>query len=72
MGLGKPRSKYGKVVDANRITQEEIVKETRLGKNTVSRACSDDSVALNRSTKRMLSDAVKKLTGKNVSDSDFW
>lgn len=70
--IGKPRSKFGKFLDANRITQDEIVKESGVNKDTVSRACSAKGEPIRGISQKRLVDAARKLSKKPVYEDDFW
>ncbi|WP_054955061.1 hypothetical protein [Paenibacillus dakarensis] len=72
MGLGKQRSKFGAYIDRKRIPQERIREETKLGRDTLTRVCSNSAYYPNGTTMRKLVAAVRKLTGENVSVDDFW
>lgn len=71
-GLGKHRSKYGRFLDKHDITQEEVVKKSKLNRDTVSKACTDDDANLRTITKRSLTKAARDLSGRHVEDSSFW
>lgn len=70
-GLGKKRSKFGMFLDENGIEQERVREVSKLGKDTLTRVCSTDTYP-NGKTMKALLDAVRKLTGKNVGQDDFW
>lgn len=69
-GLGKPRTNFGKWVDKNGLTQNEIAKEAKIGKNTISNMCSDPQYRPKIETWVKVKRALKKL-GHNV-DKDFF
>lgn len=71
-GLGKPRSKFGKFVDSNGISHGELVKQSGVSKDTVTKACSDDNYPLREITMNALVTAVRRITGKLVYKDDFW
>lgn len=71
-GLGKHRSKYGRFLDDHDISQEEVRRVSRLNKDTVSKACVEDHPIMRDITKRSLAAAASTLSGKPVSESDFW
>lgn len=70
-GLGKPRSKFGKFLDRNSITQEEFAKESGVNKNTISRIAKSTD---NRPSMKNASKIVRTLkkNGYNVDYDDFW
>lgn len=71
-GLGKSRSKFGRFLDRHGISQEELRKVSNRNKDTITKACTDDDPNLRDITKKSLTAAVQKLTGKNVKKEDFW
>ncbi len=70
--LGKTRSRFGEFLDQNGIKQEAILKESGLNRETVTKACREADPKLRGITKQALVDAIKKLTGKSVTQKDFW
>lgn len=42
-GLGKRRSKFGKFLDKNGISQQDVVRESGVNRGTVSRICQGDA-----------------------------
>ena len=71
-GLGKKRSKYGAFLDQNRIKQEDVVKLSKLSRETVSKACNENKPPARTITRNALLDALFKLSGKKMSQDDFW
>ncbi|MGY0692595.1 helix-turn-helix domain-containing protein [Virgibacillus sp. FSP13] len=70
-GLGKPRSKFGKFLDKNSITQEEIAKESRVNKNSISRIAKDDDNTPSMKNGSKIIKALRK-AGYDVEFDDFW
>jgi len=70
-GLGKPRSRFGKWLDRNGITQEELSRESGVNKSTISRICSGDAF---KPSIRSAAKIIKALRnrGKDVTMDDFW
>jgi putative transcriptional regulator len=70
--LGKKRSKFGKFLDNNGISQQEVVKKSGVSKGTISRICQvhNDGPTLKNAQKVIK--ALRELTGKNVDYDDFW
>lgn len=68
---GKPRSKFGKFLDDNGISQGELAKEAGVNKDTVTKACST-SGDLRGVSKGKLIKAAKKLSNKPIYEDDFW
>lgn len=71
MRLGKKRSSFGKWLDKNRITQEEIRSLSKVNKNTITRICSDPDYIPAGKTMIKLIKALRK-QGYNVDIDDFW
>jgi putative transcriptional regulator len=70
-GLGKPRSKFGQWIDRKGISQEWIVKNCGVDKNTVTKLCGNSDYKPNGSTRgRVITGLQKK--GYNVYEDDFW
>lgn len=70
--LGKKRSKLGEFLDKHGVTQGELIRESRISKNTLTKLCREDDPNIRGITKQALIDAIKSLTKKNVKDTDFW
>lgn len=70
-GLGKQRTKLGKWLDSKGISQEWLVKKTKLSRTTISSACSDVEYDLSGSTMRKILEALRS-EGYDVKVSDFW
>lgn len=71
-GLGKKRSKLGRFIDRRGITQEELRKAAGIDKETASRICSGDSVAVRSITKNRIVGTLRRLTGEDVNVADLW
>jgi transcriptional regulator with XRE-family HTH domain len=70
--LGKRRSKFGKFLDKNEISQQEIVEKSGVSRGTISRICQDNlNVPKLKNAQRIIK-AVREITGKNVDYDDFW
>lgn len=70
-GLGKPRSKFGKWLDKQGISQEELARESGVSKSTISRLCSGDAFAPSMKNASKIVKALRK-RGKKVEYDDFW
>ncbi|MCV9884688.1 helix-turn-helix transcriptional regulator [Metabacillus halosaccharovorans] len=70
-GLGKPRSKFGKWVDKMGLTQNDIAKSAKVGRQTVSNICSDKNYVPKISTWTKIEKALKSL-GYKVKRDDFF
>lgn len=71
--LGKKRSKFGKFLDKNNITQQDVVKKSGVSRGTISRLCQpeyEDGPTVKNANKIIR--ALRDLTGKNVDYDDFW
>jgi putative transcriptional regulator len=71
-GLGKPRSKFGKFLDKHGIKQQDLVRESKVNKGTISRLCQGDSFQPSMKNASKLVKALKKLSNKSVDYDDFW
>ncbi|ARK31870.1 helix-turn-helix domain-containing protein [Halalkalibacter krulwichiae] len=63
-GLGKPRSKFGKKLDKEKISQLELEKEANLSRGTISKLCNDDSYRPKYVTESKIKRALAKLGAK--------
>ncbi|RDU35488.1 transcriptional regulator [Neobacillus piezotolerans] len=71
--LGKKRSKFGRFLDKNELTQQEVVKRSGVSRGTISRLCqpeSEDGPTMKNASKIIR--ALRDLTGKDVHFEDFW
>lgn len=71
--LGKKRSRFGKFLDQNELTQQELVKKSGVSKGTVSRLCQPEhrDGPTMKNAKKLIK-ALRDLTGKDVDYDDFW
>jgi putative transcriptional regulator len=70
-GIGKKRSTFGKFLNRNSITQEELSKRSGINKNSISRLTqSDDHRPAMKNAQKIIK-ALKK-GGYNVDYDDFW
>jgi DNA-binding XRE family transcriptional regulator len=60
-GLGKKRSRFGKMLDKEDITQEELSKVSKVGHTTISKLCNDDDYTPKYSTGMNIKACLKKL-----------
>jgi predicted transcriptional regulator len=70
MGLGKKRSNIGKWLDRRGITQEWLMKQSKLGRSTVSDLCSGKRTPTLPTVKKIMV-ALKKID-PNVKAEDFF
>lgn len=70
--LGKKRTEFGEYLDRLGIKQERISEASGLTRNTISRVCNDQEYVPKKAIQKILVDALKKISGKNVSNKDFW
>jgi len=66
------RSKLGKFIDKHNIKQIDIAKVSGLTTSTISRLAKIDCVSPSIKNANKIVTALKKLTGKNIKQSDFW
>ncbi|MEH6940910.1 helix-turn-helix domain-containing protein [Bacillus sp. JJ722] len=69
-GLGKSRTKFGRWLDRENITQLDIEKLSGLSRGTVSKLCNDKEYTPKFETVGRVKKALKKL-GKSVPDDYF-
>lgn len=69
---GKPRSKLGRWLDKRGMSQEWLMKNSGLGRNTISRLCSGDSE--NEPTARTIKKIMKAIREiePNAKTDDFF
>lgn len=69
-GLGKKRTKFGRWLDHEGITQLEIEKRAKLGRATISRLCNDRDYTPRFETVAKVRKALREL-GRDVPDDYF-
>ncbi|NYV67085.1 helix-turn-helix transcriptional regulator [Bacillus sp. Gen3] len=70
LGLGKSRTKFGRWIDRQGISQIEIEELSGLSRRTISRLCNDHNYTPKYSTVVRVKKALTNL-GKNVPDDYF-
>lgn len=70
-GFGKKRSKFGKWLDRQRMTQEELREAAKIGRNTASRVCSDPEYTPSASTIKKLMKVVRRVDPSAKVDDFF-
>nr|WP_188498217.1 helix-turn-helix transcriptional regulator [Pullulanibacillus pueri] len=70
-GLNKKRSKLGKWIDRNGFTQEDLIEESKVSRNTISKACSDPDYVPTGTTMKKILKAVRKVD-PSAKSTDFW
>lgn len=70
-GLGKKRSRLGKWLDRNGYNQEDLVKASKVNRNTVSKLCTDEEYVPSGGTMRKILSALRS-KDPNVKSDDFW
>ncbi|WP_332633771.1 helix-turn-helix domain-containing protein [Halalkalibacter flavus] len=70
-GLGKKRSKFGKYLDKNSITQQEIAKESGVSKSTISRLCDPEEFEPSIKNAKKIIKALRR-HDSNIDYTDFW
>jgi putative transcriptional regulator len=70
-GLGKKRSKFGKYLDKNSITQQAIAKESGVSKSTISRLCDPEATDPTLGVAKKIIKTLKKYNS-HVDYKDFW
>ena len=71
--LGKRRSRFGKFLDKNGISQQDVVNKSGVSRGTISRLCQPEyeEGPTMKNAKKIIK-ALRELTGKNVDYDDFW
>lgn len=70
-GIGKKRSKFGKFLDRNSITQQDISKHSGVNRNSISRLTQSDDNRPSMKNAQKIIKALKKV-GYKVDYDDFW
>lgn len=70
-GLGKNRSRLGKWLDQHGYTQEDLVRESKVNRNTVSQLCSDDHYVPSGRTMQKVIKALREVD-PTVRADQFW
>lgn len=70
-GLGKKRSKFGKYLDKNSISQQDLSEKSGVSKSTISRLCQPENYEPNFKSAKKIINTLKK-SGYNVDYDDFW
>ncbi|KYG33439.1 helix-turn-helix domain-containing protein [Priestia endophytica] len=69
---GKPRSKFGRFLDKHKISQQDLVRESKVNKTTISRLCQGDAFNPSIKNATKIKSALKRMTNKNIDYDDFW
>lgn len=67
-GLGKKRSRFGKLLDKEGYTQEELSKASGVSRTTISEICKDEDYIPKYSTVMKIKKGLKKLGVKKDVD----
>lgn len=59
--LGKPRTKLGKFLDLRGISQEWLVRQTKVSRNTISKLSSDESYSPTLATVKKVMAAIREV-----------
>ncbi|RYI24989.1 transcriptional regulator [Bacillus infantis] len=70
-GLGKSRSKFGKWIDRKGISQMDLVRKSKVSRNTISTICSEKEHVPRMDTWVKIQRALKSL-GYDVDRDDFF
>jgi len=70
-GLGKKRSNLGSWLDNNGWSQEDLIDDSGVSRNTISKACSDDDYFPSSKTMGKILKSTRKVDPDLKSD-DFW
>lgn len=70
-GLGKSRSKLGKWLDRHGLEQQDLMKESKVSKNTVSKVCNESDYVPRADVMKKILKAIRKVD-PDAKMSDFW
>jgi transcriptional regulator with XRE-family HTH domain len=70
-GLGKKRTKFGRWLDREGLTQLEIEKRAQLGRATISKLCNDKNYRPKLSTVAKVKKAIQQL-GRSLPPDDHF
>lgn len=70
-GLGKPRTKLGRWIDQNNISQLDLADYTGVSRNTISQLCNNEEYEPYEETIIKVIRGLRRM-GYDVSVSDFW
>ncbi|MDP5276341.1 XRE family transcriptional regulator [Chengkuizengella axinellae] len=70
-GLEKPRAPLGKWIDRRGIKQEWLIKKSKLGRNTITWACSDRDYMPSGKTMQKIIKALREVD-PSVRADQFW
>ncbi|MFS1511909.1 helix-turn-helix domain-containing protein [Chengkuizengella sp. SCS-71B] len=70
-GLGRRRTRLGKYLDDNEVTQQTIVKKSGISRDTMSKLCGDKNYSPTENTKQKVVKALKE-KDKNADINTFW
>ncbi|WP_105101323.1 helix-turn-helix transcriptional regulator [Microbulbifer pacificus] len=70
-GIGKKRTDLGRWLDKNGYSQEELVEESGVSRNTISKACSDSNYYPSIKVMKKILKAVREVDPELTID-DFW
>ncbi len=71
-GLGKSRTKLGRFIDRNKISQGSLATASKKSRNTISDLCDDSKgIQPNEETQIKIIGALRRM-GHDVSPEDFW
>jgi transcriptional regulator with XRE-family HTH domain len=70
-GLGKKRSKFGKFLDQNSISQQDLSKQSGVNRNSISRLTQSDNHRPSMKNGQKIIKTLKK-EGYKVDFDDFW
>lgn len=71
LGLGKPRTKLGKWIDARGIKQEWLIKRSGVNKNSITAACGDNGYLPSGKTMQKIIKALREVD-PSVRADQFW
>lgn len=70
-GVGKPRSSLGKWLDSRGLEQQDLGREAKVSKNTMTKVCNDQEYIPRPDVMKKLLIAIRKVDPE-AKMSDFW
>ncbi|MCM3663433.1 helix-turn-helix transcriptional regulator [Mesobacillus subterraneus] len=70
-GVGKPRSKLGKWLDTKGLNQQDLGREAKISKNTLTKVCNNPEYIPRQDIMKKILGAIRKVDPE-AKMSDFW
>ncbi|GAB6989447.1 helix-turn-helix domain-containing protein [Paenibacillus pini] len=72
LGIGKPRTRLGKFLDNNGLTQSWLEQKTGISNPTMVKLCGDKSYSPYENTKIKIIKVLRKELDEYIDVNDFW